>query len=63
MRKQALLLFPAIVLALFLPQGAFPQVQVGQVAPDFTLTDVSGTSHTLSQYRGKVVFLNFFGWG
>lgn len=29
-------------------------------APDFTLTDLSGASHTLSAYRGKVVFLNLW---
>ena len=29
-------------------------------APDFTLRDQYGTEHTLSQYRGKVVFLNFW---
>ena len=29
-------------------------------APDFTLTDQYGNRHTLSQYKGKVVFLNFW---
>jgi cytochrome c-type biogenesis protein len=29
-------------------------------AIDFTLTDQYGTSHTLSDYKGKVVFLNFW---
>lgn len=29
-------------------------------APDFTLTDQFGEEHTLSDYRGKVVFLNFW---
>ena len=29
-------------------------------APDFTLRDQYGTEHTLSQYRGKVVFMNFW---
>ena len=28
--------------------------------PDFTLTDQYGKIHSLSQYRGKVVFLNFW---
>lgn len=30
-------------------------------APDFTLTDQYGTSHTLSDYKGKTIFLNFWG--
>lgn len=29
-------------------------------APDFTLVDQSGTTHTLSDYKGKTVFLNFW---
>ena len=29
-------------------------------APDFTLTDQYGISHTLSDYKGKIVFLNFW---
>ncbi len=33
---------------------------IGQTAPDFTLKDVSGQKISLSQYRGKVVILNFW---
>ena len=29
-------------------------------APDFTLVDQYGETHTLSDYRGKIVFLNFW---
>ena len=29
-------------------------------APDFTLTDQYGVTHSLSDYRGKTVFLNFW---
>ena len=29
-------------------------------APDFTLTDQYGQTHTLSDYQGKTVFLNFW---
>ncbi|WP_295587485.1 cytochrome c biogenesis protein CcdA [uncultured Oscillibacter sp.] len=34
--------------------------QTAAAAPDFTLTDQFGQSHTLSDYQGKVVFLNFW---
>jgi len=32
----------------------------GDTAPDFTLSDLNGTKHTLSDYRGRVVLLNFW---
>ncbi len=35
-------------------------INVGEVAPDFTLTDLEGNEVTLSEYRGKVVFINFW---
>ena len=37
----------------------FPQV--GSVAPDFTLFGSDYNYHTLSNYQGKVVFLEFGG--
>lgn len=37
-------------------------VQVGEVAPDFTLQDYTGTPHSLTDYRGKCVLLAFIGW-
>ncbi len=33
---------------------------VGEPAPDWTLADASGKTHTLSEYRGKVVVLDFW---
>lgn len=35
-------------------------VAKGQEAPDFTLEDQEGTTHTLSQYRGSYVLLYFY---
>ena len=35
-------------------------LKVGQAVLDFTLTDLQGKTHTLSQYRGKVVLLDFW---
>jgi peroxiredoxin len=34
-------------------------VEVGQPAPDFTLTDIAGKAHQLSDYRGKIVVLEW----
>jgi len=36
--------------------------QVGRVAPDFTTADVDGNAFRLSDYRGKVVVLDFWGF-
>ena len=33
---------------------------LGAEAPDFTLTDVNGVQHSLKEYRGKTVLLNFW---
>jgi peroxiredoxin len=33
---------------------------VGSAAPDFSLTDTKGTTHSLSQYKGKYVVLEWF---
>jgi peroxiredoxin len=32
----------------------------GRMAPDFTLTDIDGKEHRLSDYRGKNVIINFW---
>jgi peroxiredoxin len=39
--------------------GARAAVEVGQAAPDFQLNDIDGAAHRLSQYRGKVVVLEW----
>ncbi|WP_297289967.1 cytochrome c biogenesis protein/redoxin [uncultured Flavonifractor sp.] len=40
--------------------SAEPTPEPEIAAPDFTLTDQYGNSHTLSDYKGKTVFLNFW---
>jgi len=35
------------------------EVQIGVPAPDFTFTDIDGKSHTLSEYRGNTVVLEW----
>lgn len=36
-------------------------LQAGNTAPDFTLKDIDGKNVKLSDYRGKIVVVNFFG--
>lgn len=35
-------------------------IKVGTPAPDFTLNDLTGKQISLSEYQGKVVYLNFW---
>lgn len=43
------------------PTGeAAPGAEVGKAAPDFTLTDLEGKEHRLSDYKGKTVILEWF---
>ena len=39
---------------------AFDSPPVGSAAPDFSLTDAKGKTHSLSQYKGKYVVLEWF---
>ncbi|MBO0995345.1 thiol-disulfide oxidoreductase ResA [Bacillus sp. SD088] len=36
-------------------------IAIGEKAPDFVLTDLKGNKHQLSEYKGKGVFINFWG--
>lgn len=52
----------AIILALcsmFSVAGATAAVAVGEPAPDFTLTDSNGVSHSLADFAGKTVVLEW----
>jgi len=43
--------------------ASFAQVEIGQLVPDFSYIDTNGETHSLSEYRGKVLFLALIGWG
>ncbi|MDX9730200.1 MAG: thioredoxin family protein [Bdellovibrionales bacterium] len=52
----------ALSLGLFAAESA-SAAAVGAAAPDFTLVDTTGKSHTLSSYKGKTVVLEWFNKG
>jgi AhpC/TSA family len=52
------LLLLASLAAVAIP-AARSAVTVGEPAPDFTLVDLNGQSHRLSEYRGKTVILEW----
>ncbi len=60
--RAALGLLVVALLGLILAQACTPSsgVNVGELAPDFTLVDLEGNQVTLSDFRGKTVFLNFW---
>jgi peroxiredoxin len=41
-------------------QGDGGVIRIGQIAPDFTAKDMNGETVQLRDYRGKLVFLNFW---
>ncbi len=57
----ALLIAGVVAGLLWWRQGqAGELLPVGQVAPDFSLVDQNGKTHTLSEYKGKWVILYFY---
>ena len=57
--KSSLKLLLAAVLAAAFAGAAPAAVTLGQPAPDFTLNDIAGRPHRLSDYRGKTVVLEW----
>lgn len=53
----------AVWAALFFGLLVGRAVETGQSAPDFTLTDIEGKTHNLSDYRGKTVVLEWMNQG
>lgn len=46
-----------------LQSQASPKAEVGKKAPDFTLTDANGKTHSLSDFKGKYVVLEWVNFG
>jgi peroxiredoxin len=56
MRKSLL----ALAVLAMVPAMLMAYPHYGDVAPNFTLHDTAGVSHSLYDYQGKVVFLYFW---
>ena len=54
------LIIVGVLCVTFTVAPALALLPVGQTAPDFQLSDLTGNVHTLSDYRGKVVVFDFF---
>lgn len=54
---------PTLVVALFTSFALNAAVETGAMAPDFTLTDTNGTEHSLSDFKGKYVVLEWTNHG
>lgn len=49
----------AVAFAAAFAGRVFAAAETGKTAPDFTLTDITGKTHRLSDYQGKVVVLEW----
>ncbi|WBF55052.1 thiol-disulfide oxidoreductase ResA [Lysinibacillus sp. JK80] len=58
-----IILFGAIFFTVYttLTQDKNEVLKIGDDAPNFTLVDMHGDKHNLEEYKGKGVFLNFWG--
>jgi hypothetical protein len=62
MKAKALLVALLTVLALA-PAAALAVLNVGDTAPDFNIPDTALVNHHLTEWRGKVVMIQFWRQG
>jgi cytochrome oxidase Cu insertion factor (SCO1/SenC/PrrC family) len=55
-------ILPALF-AVALAASAYARPEIGKPAPEFTLQDISGKEHDLSDYKGKYVVLEWVNFG
>ncbi|MFA5032000.1 MAG: hypothetical protein WC614_03170 [bacterium] len=48
---------------LFMASSGFTAPGPGATAPNFTLPDTAGVNHSLTEFAGKVVLINWWGSG
>lgn len=58
--KKLLFSTACLILGLQASMAQLQNLNVGDDAPDFTVTDLHGTTHTLSDYAGKYILLDLF---
>ncbi len=63
LRPVRLAILSLLLLALLPACRPGAALAVGQAAPDFSLPDLDGQTHTLAEYRGKVVVLEWINPG
>jgi len=59
MNKLTKLILTGAVLCAALTVGQAAPAEVGKAAPDFTLTDINGNKHSLTEFHGKTVVLEW----
>jgi hypothetical protein len=59
MKTLTKIILTAAALFAALTTGQAATAEVGKAAPDFTLTDINGNKHSLAEFRGKTVVLEW----